>query len=63
MWVGEPDYVLPGFDQLSSAVLGLVELLGEQLDRVIQLDHLAHQLPVGVVVARLTIVSYHFWHF
>ena len=43
----------PGLDQLSSAILSLVELLGEQLDGVIQLDHLAHQLPMGVVVARL----------
>ena len=43
----------PGLDQLSSAILSLVELLGEQLDGVIQLDHLAHQLPMGVVVASL----------
>ena len=43
----------PCLDQLRSAILGLVELLGEQLDGVIQLDHLAHQLPMGVVVARL----------
>ena len=43
----------PSLDQLSSAILGLVELLGEQLNGVVQLDHLAHQLPVGVIVARL----------
>ena len=44
----------PCLDQLRSAILGLVELLGEQLDGVVELDHLAHKLSVGVVVARLT---------
>ena len=44
----------PCLDQLRSAILGLVELLGEQLDGVVELDHLAHKLSMGVVVARLT---------
>ena len=44
----------PCLDQLRSAILGLVQLLGEQLDGVVELDHLAHKLSVGVVVARLT---------
>ena len=64
-------FIRPSFDQLSSAILGLIELLGEQLNRVVQLDGWTHwrmngrtdeqQQELGILVGRCSDLALTSW--